>query len=111
MPLFFPCIIPTVTSLQRYSPRTQLSLTMASLSSSEVLYQQAHAYEDKSPRIIAASAVCLVSAFLAVIFRFVSRWMIRTSLQADDYTIIVALVSYHPLQSLLKEPHDIPRLT
>ncbi|KAI4099961.1 MAG: hypothetical protein LQ345_007474, partial [Seirophora villosa] len=65
---------------------------MASLSPSEILYQQAHAHEDKSPRIIAASAVCLVAAFLAVIFRFVSRRMIKTSLQADDYTTLAALV-------------------
>lgn len=74
---------------------------MASLFPNEVQYQQAHIDEDKSPRIIAACVVCLVAAFLVVILRFVSRRLVRSPLQADDYTIIVSLVSESVFESAL----------
>lgn len=65
---------------------------MASLSSSDLLYQQTHVNENKSTEIITACVICLTAAYFAVILRFVSRRLSKTSLQADDYTIIVALV-------------------
>lgn len=65
---------------------------MASLSPSDVLYQQAHINENKSAEIITACAICLTAAYLAVVLRFVSRRISKTSLEADDYTIIAALV-------------------
>ena len=65
---------------------------MASLSPSEVQYQQEHIHEDKAANIIAACGICITAAYLAVILRFVSRRLSKTSLQSDDYTIVIALV-------------------
>lgn len=70
---------------------------MSSLSPSDILYQQSHINENKSAEIITACAICLTAAYLAVILRFVSRRLSKTSLEADDYTIIAALVGSKPL--------------
>ena len=65
---------------------------MASLSPSDLSYQQSHIGEDRSVEIITASAICLSAAYVAVILRFVSRRLSKTILQGDDYTIVIALV-------------------
>ena len=65
---------------------------MALLSPSDVQYQKAHIDDNKSAGIIAACAICLTAAYSAVVLRFVSRRLSRTSLEADDYFIVTALV-------------------
>lgn len=65
---------------------------MASLSPSDVQYQKAHIDDNKSAEIIAACAICLTAAYSTVFLRFVSRRLSSTSLEADDYFILTALV-------------------
>ena len=66
---------------------------MASLSPSEISYQESHVGENRSVEIITASAICLTAAYVAVVLRFVSRRLSKTALEGDDYTIMIALVS------------------
>lgn len=47
----------------------------------------------KDPVIVAANIVVIVLATTAVVSRGVARYMQRVSLKADDYLMIVALVS------------------
>ena len=49
---------------------------------------------NQGAKLLAVTVVFLTLATLAVIFRFVSRRIKRVKLAADDYMIIVALVSY-----------------
>ena len=48
---------------------------------------------DRGVELLVITVIFLALATLAVIFRFVSRRMKRVGLAADDYMIIVALVS------------------
>ena len=62
-----------------------------SLPTSAISYQEQHVDENKKPDLIAASAICLSAAYIAVALRFLSRRRARNSLQADDYSVVVAL--------------------
>ena len=75
---------------------------MVSLSPSDVQYQKAHIDDEISAEIIVACAVCLTAAYSAVFLRFVSRRTSKTSLEADDYFIVTALVgsACQPLSDL-----------
>ena len=79
---------------------------MASLSPSDVRYQNAHIHDNKSTEIIVACGICLTAAYSAVILRFVSRRVGKTPLEADDYTIVAALVS-STLQFLSDGCHNV----
>ena len=59
----------------------------------DIQYQIDHIGDDRRPSIIAASAVCLLAAYIAVTARLVSRRLQKTPLHWDDYSILIALVS------------------
>lgn len=61
------------------------SLTAATLDLDE------HINDNRQPYIITASAICLSAAYTAVTLRFLARRLARNSLEADDYTVLVAL--------------------
>ena len=62
-----------------------------SLPTSAIRYQEQNIGENKKPDLIVASAICLSAAYIAVALRLLSRRRARTSLEADDYTVILAL--------------------
>ena len=61
------------------------------LPQSAILDQEKHINDNKKPSLIVASATCLSAAYIAVILRFTARRLARNSLEADDYTVLVAL--------------------
>ena len=61
------------------------------LPASVIQYQEEHINDNKKPSLIAASAICLSAAYIAVSLRFLSRYVARNALGADDYSILVAL--------------------
>ena len=65
---------------------------MAQLTPTEVQYELEHIDQDRAPNIIAAYATCLSLACIAVVLRFIARKTSRSSLQADDLAIFLALV-------------------
>ena len=46
------------------------------------------------PRIIAASAILITLSTIAVILRFIARYLSRAGLWWDDWTILLALVDF-----------------
>ena len=62
-----------------------------SFPTSAISYQEQHVNQNKKPDLIAASAICLSAAYIAVALRFISRRRGRNSLEADDYTVVLAL--------------------
>lgn len=77
---------------------------MATISPSELEYQKSHINDSRVPEIIAAFAVCLPLAYIAVILRFTSRRIGKIALKADDYWVIIALVSHHITVAMRKQP-------
>lgn len=67
-----------------------------SLTPDQIEYQLVNIQDDVQPNIYVACSICLLSTYLAVILRFVSRRLKHAPLGGDDYTIIVALVRYSP---------------
>lgn len=63
-----------------------------SLTPDQLAHQFANVHDNVQPNIYAACGICLLSAYLAVTLRFVSRRLKHAPLGGDDYTIIVALV-------------------
>lgn len=63
------------------------------LSPSELHYQLAHWQENLSPEIVAVDVVLIVIAAIVVLLRLISRRIKVTPLQADDYMVMVALVT------------------
>lgn len=63
-------------------------------SPAEIHYQLTHINEDRSSNIIISHAICLAIAVIAVLLRLVSRRMIKASIQADDWSIIFALLIF-----------------
>ena len=74
---------------------------MATPSSAEQAYWQAHSTDDKVPIIILADVLCLFGALLAVVLRFVARSLMKSPLRADDWMIVIGLVSYPTVSHLL----------
>lgn len=76
------------------------------LTPDQIEHQYANKTDNVQPNIYAACGICLVSAYLAVVLRLLSRKIKRTSLGGDDFTILVALVITHArilkISSLLK---------
>ena len=66
----------------------------------EIQYQKLHYHDDKAPAIYAGSTILIASATVFVITRLVARRMSTASWQADDYSIVVALVGYSLLYRL-----------
>ena len=62
------------------------------LSPSEIQYQLDHINDDRGDDIIISHAVVLPLAVLAVFLRFISRYLCKARIGADDYMIIAALV-------------------
>ena len=61
-------------------------------SPAEIQYQLAHIHEDRSFDIVISHAICLPLAAIAVILRLISRRLIRAPIQADDWTVMLALL-------------------
>lgn len=59
----------------------------------QINYMIAHKQDDKRAGIIASNVICIVAAYVAVTARFVSRRLVKAQLQADDWWIVVGLVS------------------
>lgn len=66
---------------------------MASLPPAEIQYQLVHQNENRSADIIAANTIMLVAAYIAVGLRFMSRRLMHATLGADDWMMVVGLVS------------------
>lgn len=66
---------------------------MASLSLEEMQFQLEHQHQNRAADIITANTVMLTAAYVAVVLRFVSRRLMRRNVGADDWMMVVALVS------------------
>ena len=66
---------------------------MSALSAQEILYMREHAKDDKRANLYACVACCAILPFTAVILRVVARRRIHAPLKADDYLVLLALVS------------------
>lgn len=88
---------------------------MSSSSSSTVgllqalAYQQAHINEDRGPALAAAFIVLMTLATLAVILRLLARRLIKAPLKADDWTMVLSLVSSYMLGCEGSRLHDAQR--
>ena len=65
----------------------------SSLPPKEAEYQLAHVNDNKRGTLAATYIVCVPVLFLAVVMRFVSRRIGRIEYRADDWTMVVGLVS------------------
>ena len=75
---------------------------MAQVPTPELIeYFLAHLDDNKKNEIIAVYVPCLFFAYTAVILRFVSRRLIKTSYQWDDWTIVIGLVCFNPRNYIL----------
>ena len=66
---------------------------MASLPPAEIQYQLVHQNENRGADIIAANTIMLVAAYIAIGLRFMSRRLMHATLGADDWMMVVGLVS------------------
>lgn len=58
----------------------------------QLLYEQQHITDNRTPEMIASHVICLTLAFIAVCLRFLSRRIGRIDYTADDWWIVNALV-------------------
>jgi hypothetical protein len=63
-------------------------------SPAEIHYQLTHIREDRSFNIVISHAICLPIAVIAVALRLISRRLIKASIQADDWSILFALLCF-----------------
>ena len=66
---------------------------MSALSAQEIQYMREHAKDDKRANLYACVACCAILPSIAVLLRFVARRRIHAPLKADDYLVLLALVS------------------
>lgn len=66
----------------------------------DMQYMQEHINDSKVGDIIAVNVTGICIAILAVSLRFLSRRLVRTEMKADDFMIVVALVSHRSLSAL-----------
>lgn len=59
----------------------------------DVAYQLAHREETRVPSLILSGAICLAAAYMAVVLRLISRRLVRSPLAADDWCMVLGLVS------------------
>ncbi len=64
------------------------------ISANEVAIELQNINDDRGAELIAADAVNLALACIAVILRFLSRRTSKAAIQADDWTIVAALVRH-----------------
>ena len=62
------------------------------ISFADIAEQSLHAQDDRRQEMRAAFTANVALAILAVVLRLVSRRVIRARMEADDWTIIAALV-------------------
>ena len=67
-----------------------------------IRYQEAHLSDSRVPDVIAAIAICLPCAIGAVALRFVSRRLGQIPIKADDWWIVLGLVSQPTVVSDIK---------
>lgn len=65
---------------------------MVQLTEEEVLYQLTHAHEDRRKDIIYSHSICIALAAVAVLLRFLSRYLGRIRLGPDDWTILAGFI-------------------
>ena len=58
-------------------------------------YQRLHIRDSRVPGLVVSLALCLLAAYVAVVLRFISRQIGKTAWKADDWWLIVGLVSRH----------------
>lgn len=69
---------------------------MAQLSpaaAANIRYQEAHLGDSRVPEIVTSIVICLPLAFMAVALRFLSRRIGKIPIKADDWWIVIGLVS------------------
>lgn len=64
-------------------------------------YQRLHIHDSHLPEIVVSLAVSLPAAYIAVILRFISRRIGRIPWKADDWWLVIGLVSRYPHSSSL----------
>ena len=67
---------------------------MSTLSNEEIQYELAHASDNRAPNLVAAYVTCLALSYIAVVLRFISRRQSRNAFLADDWMLVVGLVSH-----------------
>ena len=58
-------------------------------------YQRLHIHDSRIPEIVVSLALCLSAAYVAVVLRFISRRIAKIAWKADDWWLVVGLVSRH----------------
>ena len=71
-------------------------------------YQLLHIHDSRVPELVVSMALCLPAAYLAICLRFLSRRVGKVPSKADDWWLVVGLVSRHPFSEL---PWAIVKLT
>ena len=66
---------------------------MSAISDTEISYQRAHINDNKTTQLVVANVIAISAATIAVVLRLVSRRLNKASFQADDFMIVVGLVS------------------
>ena len=62
----------------------------------DIQYQQQHIDDNRASDLITTFATCTALAYLAVVLRLIARRLNKTTLQADDFWVLIALVSLEP---------------
>ena len=75
------------------TPSTLAVAVIMSIAPASLAFQEAHLHDDRSLGLKVTFVIALIVANVAVALRIVSRRIANAPLRADDYTIIVALVS------------------
>ena len=59
----------------------------------EIQYELRNIHEDRASDLITTFATCTALAYIAVILRLIARRVNKAPLQADDFWVLIALVS------------------
>lgn len=89
----FECGLHPQWAFYTISSLSELTLVVSRMGSptAAILDLDEHINDNRQPYIIAASAICLFAAYIAVTLRFIARRLARNSVEADDYTVLLAL--------------------
>ena len=66
---------------------------MSTLPPEEIQYEMEHASDNKQPNLYAAYITCLILSYIFVLLRFIARRKSRNPLLADDWMVVIGLVS------------------
>lgn len=64
-----------------------------SLPPTEILHEEKYIRQNRGPEIIASSTTCIALAIAAVALRLIARRVAKVQIKADDYMMVLALVS------------------